>query len=85
MPSVLILSVPGCETHNLRHFENLNAAVGTADWDQAIQYTVELISDATRLNDMRSRLRNIRYPGGANVVIESVLADLSKQEHQQDD
>lgn len=85
LPSVLILSVPGCETHNLHHFESLNVAVGTADWDQAIQHTVELISDETRLNDMRSRLSNIHYPGGAKVVIETVLADLSKQEHQQDD
>lgn len=80
LPMVLMLSVPGCETHNLKCFEDLGVAVGTDNWDEAIHLTAELIRDDARLAEMRERLRTTPYPGGARVVIDTVLADLAQQE-----
>ena len=85
LPMVLMLSVPGCETRNLEHFESLNVAVGTEDWDEAIRLTIELIQDDDRLAEMKERLRNIEYPGGAKVIIDTVLSDLEQQEQPKND
>lgn len=85
LPMVLMLSVPGCETRNLEHFESLNVAVGTEDWDEAIRLALELVSDDDRLADMRARLQDIQYPGGAKVIIDTVLADLEQQEQPRND
>lgn len=80
LPMVLMLSVPGCETHNLRHFEELGVAVGTDDWEKALSLAVELINDDERLTEMRGRLLSIGYPGGAKVIVDTVLADIARQE-----
>ena len=80
LPMVLMLSVPGCETRNLEHFEGLNVAIGTDDWDEAIRSTLDLVQDDVRLAEMKERLRNIEYPGGAKVIIDTVLADLERRE-----
>lgn len=80
LPMVLMLSVPGCETHNMKHFEDLGVAVGTDNWDEAIRLADQLIRDDTRLVEMRKRLKQVPYPGGAKVVIDTVLADLENRE-----
>lgn len=80
VPMVLMLAVPGCETRNLELFRQLDIAVGTDDWDEAIRLAAELIRDDRRLADIRDRIRNFGYPGGAKVVIDTVLSDLSQQE-----
>lgn len=85
LPMVLMLSVPGCETHNMKHFEDLGVAVGTDNWDEAIRWADQLIRDDTRLAEMRERLKRVPYPGGAAVVIDTVLADLAKQESADND
>lgn len=85
LPMVLMLSVPGCETHNLEHFKRHNVAVGTEDWNDALRLTAELICDDERLMSMRNRLQSIQYPGGAKVIIDTVIRDLAKQEQAQDD
>lgn len=79
LPMILMLSVPGCETHNLNHFESKGAAVSTDDWGEALRMTAALIRDDKRLKEMRERLEAIEYPGGANVVVETVLADLNER------
>lgn len=80
LPMVLMLSVPGCETHNLQFFKNLDVAVGTDDWNEAVRLTLELINDDARLAEMRNRLREIGYPGGAAVIIDTVLRDIASGE-----
>lgn len=78
LPSILMLSVPGCETRNKEFFANNRAAVCTEDWDEAISLTGTLIRDSARLEEMRQLLRTISYPGGATCIVKTVLADLAK-------
>ena len=85
LPMVLILAVPGCETRNMEHFVALDVAVGTDDWNEAVFLSAQLINDDYRLAEMRRRLQSIGYPGGAKVVIDTVLQDLESQEQQKDD
>lgn len=77
LPSILMLSVPGCETRNIEFFANYRATVCTEDWDEAISLTGSLIRDTDRLLEMRERLREIPYPGGATCIVDTVLNDLS--------
>lgn len=84
LPMVLMLSVPGCETRNLDFFKNLGVAVGTNDWNEAIDLTVDLISDDARLAEMRQRLLDVGYPGGAKVIADWVLADIAGEEKTHD-
>lgn len=84
LPMVLMLSVPGCETRNLEFFESLGVAVGTEDWKEAIRLTADLIRDDARLAEMRARMLAAGYPGGAKVVVETVLADLANAEANHD-
>lgn len=79
LPMVLILSVPGCESHNMTFFENHGAAVGTEDWSYAIQVTSELVTDQQRLEDMKKQLRSIGFAGGASVVADTVIRDYIKE------
>ncbi len=78
LPSILMLSVPGCETKNKEFFANSRAAVCTEDWDEAISLTGTLIRDTDRLVEMRQRLRSIPYPGGATRIVNTVLTDLAE-------
>lgn len=77
LPMVLMLSVPGCETHNLEYFVSQGVAVGTDNWDEAIQLTLELIGNTERLDDMRERLKKLGYPGGATIIADTLLKDFS--------
>ena len=79
LPMILMLSIPGCETHNMEHFTALNIAMGTDDWDDAIQMTTELIQDDERLSEMRKQMVSVGFPGGTEVVVETVLSDLAQQ------
>ena len=85
LPMVLMLSVPGCETHNMKHFEDQGVAIGTDNWDEAIRMTAQLVRDDARVAEMRERLKNIAYPGGATVILDTVAADLAEQESQKND
>lgn len=85
LPMVLMLSVPGCETHNLDYFVGHGVAVGTDNWDEAIRLTLELIGDTERLDGMRRRLEHLGYPGGATVVADTVLKDFSFSREQCND
>lgn len=80
LPMVLMLSVPGCETHNLNHFVSLGVAVGATKWEDAIEHTVTLIKDEERLLEMRKALSKLRYPGGARVIVETITKDISTTE-----
>ena len=53
VPMVLMLSVPGCETRNLDFFVSHQAALGTDDWDEAIELTGILLRNPDRLASMR--------------------------------
>lgn len=75
LPMVLMLSVPGCETRNMEYFIERNAAIGTDDWDVAIQQTGILLRNPDRMAQMRENLQAIGYPGGAKVIADAVIAD----------
>lgn len=75
VPMVLMLSVPGCETRNLDFFVSHQAALGTDDWDEAIELTGILLRNPDRMADMRENLQNIGYPGGARVIADVVLSN----------
>ena len=78
LPMVLMLSVPGCESHNLDYFEQKGMAMGTDDWREAIRLTAELVLDDCRLAAMQNRMAELNYPGGASLIIDAVLSDLSE-------
>lgn len=80
LPMILLLTVPGCETHNLDFFEGLGVAEGTDDWTEAVRMTLELIEDDVRLADMRAHLLATDYPGGACVIADTVLGDIATRE-----
>ena len=73
LPMVLMLSVPGCESRNLTFFEENGIAVATEDWDEAILATVRLLRSPDALSDMRHRMKQIGYPGGAKVIVDTVI------------
>ena len=75
VPMVLMLSVPGCETRNLDFFVSHQAALGTDDWDEAIELTGILLRNPDRLASMRESLQNIGYPGGAKKIADVVMGN----------
>lgn len=77
LPMVLMLSVPGCETRNLDFFVSNHAAVGTDDWDEAIQLTGILLRNPDRMAQMKENLCHIGYAGGASVIADTVIQDIS--------
>ena len=76
VPMVLMLSVPGCETRNLDFFVYHQAALGTDDWDEAIELTGVLLRNPDRMASMRENLQNIGYPGGAKVIADTIISDI---------
>ena len=53
-------------------------AIGTDDWREAIRLTAELVLDDCRLAAMQNRMTELNYPGGASLIIDAVLSDLSE-------
>lgn len=84
LPMILLLTVPGCETRNLKFLSDLGIAEGTDDWREAVRITLDLIGDDDRLAQMREHLRNTPYPGGACVIADEVLADIAEKERRHD-
>ena len=80
LPLVLMLTVPGCESRNMAFFELCKIAVSTTDWDEAIRATADLIQSPERLQMMRRNMSNIGYPGGAPLIVHTVLDDCSKNQ-----
>ena len=75
LPMILMLSVPGCESRNMAFFESHQIAIGTEDWEQAIAETGRLLRESDTLAEMKQRMKQIGYPGGANVIVRTVLTD----------
>lgn len=78
LPMVLMLSVPGCETHNLKYFIDSGGAVGTDRWPEAIRQCAELVRQPDKLAQMRRRLLTMGYPGGADVIARTVIEDYER-------
>lgn len=79
LPSVLMLSVPGCETRNLNFFLEHKAAVGTDQWDEAIRLTGFLLRNPEKAAEIKENLKAIGYPGGASFIVDTVMGDISRQ------
>lgn len=75
LPMVLMLSVPGCESRNQTFFSENEIAVATQDWDETFRETVRLLCEPDALSHMRRRMQQIGYPGGAKVVVDTVIND----------
>lgn len=78
LPTILMLSVPGCETRNLEFFCDRKAAVGTDQWDEAVQLTGLMLRNPDKMAEIKVNLKNIAYPGGASIIAETVMNDISK-------
>jgi len=78
LPMILMLSVPGCESRNLTFFEEHKIAVGTENWDQAIFETARLLRDPDELVTMRSHMRQLGYPGGAPLIVRTVMEECTQ-------
>ena len=77
LPTILMLSVPGCETRNLEFFTERKAALGTEQWDEAVRLTVFLLRNPDKMSEIKENLKNIVYPGGAAVIVKTVIAEVS--------
>lgn len=77
LPMILMLSVPGCESHNMSFFEKHKIAIGTEDWEQAIEETARVLREPEKLEEMRLRMSRMGYPGGTEVIVRTVLTDCS--------
>ncbi len=75
LPMLLMLSVPGCETHNLNYFVHHGVAVGTDSWAEAIEECVALLSAPDKLDAMRQKYRKIPYFCGAESIVTAVMED----------
>lgn len=76
LPMILMLSVPGCETHNFDFFISHQAAVGTDDWDVAIKLTENLLHSDNQITQMKENLLKIDYPGGASIIADVVSENI---------
>lgn len=79
LPMLLMLSVPGCETHNLNYFIQHGVAVGTDTWEEAIRLCGELLSEPDRLDHMRQNYRKVSYAGGAERVASAIMEDFENR------
>ena len=80
LPMVLVLTVPGVESRNMALFESQQIAVGTRNWEDAIEQTVSLLQAPAELDAMRERLCQLTYPGGAKMIVQTVMEDLQSIE-----
>lgn len=76
LPMILMLSVPGCESRNMDFFRSHQIAIATDDWEQAIAEVGRLLRQPDELKKMKLRMQEIGYPGGAEVIVHTVLDDV---------
>lgn len=76
MPMLLMLSVPGCETHNLNYFVHHGVALGTDSWSEVIAACERLMLHPDELDKMRQKYRKLSYAGGAELIVTSVMEDI---------
>ena len=80
LPMVLMLTVPGCESRNMAFFEEQKIAISCDNWNDAIDHTAQLLRDPDTLANMKQRMRDTIYPGGATAIVQTVMDDFSKRE-----
>lgn len=74
VPMVLMLAVPGCESHNLRFLEGRKVAVACENWGQTIEATTDLLAHPEKLSAMRQQMPEGAYGHGAECVVTYVCA-----------
>lgn len=73
VPMVLWLAVPGCESRNMEFLVNQQMAVGSADWNDVVHLTGELLRQPEQLAVMRRRLQDHPMPVAAEKLVDCIL------------
>jgi processive 1,2-diacylglycerol beta-glucosyltransferase len=73
VPSVLVLAVPGCETHNWNFMKSHGLAKGAETWEEALLITLCLLKEPEAVKHMRERLENFPVKNAAEVIAEAVM------------
>ncbi len=72
VPSVLVLVVPGCESRNLAFITGKDLALGTEDWESAVEQALVLLDDPAKITEMRRRLQEYDGGHGAEKIVDLV-------------
>ncbi len=80
VPSVLVLVVPGCESHNLEFVTGKGLALGAQSWETATEQAVSLLTDGERLDAIRRKLNAYNGGHGAEKIVDFVLNALNENE-----
>lgn len=72
LPMVLMLAVPGCESRNLNFLAKEKLAIGTQDWEEAMDMTAYLLDHPQYLEEMRHHMKEHAYGDGAARIVEYI-------------
>ncbi len=80
VPSVLVLVVPGCETHNLTFATGKGLALGADDWETATEQALSLLTEEETMDTMRQKLGAYNAGHGAENIVDSILESINRNE-----
>ncbi len=69
VPSVLVLVVPGCESRNMAFITAKGLAIGTEDWETAVERALTLLNDSAEISEMRRKLQKYNAGHGAENIV----------------
>ncbi len=72
VPSVLVLVVPGCESRNMAFITGKGLALGTEDWESAVERALVLLDDPEGMIEMRRRLQEYNAGHGAEMIVDFI-------------
>ncbi len=79
-PSVLVLVVPGCESHNLAFVADKGLALGAEGWESAIVQALLLLDEEEKMDAIRRKLDAYGGGRGAENIVDFVLKALNENE-----
>ncbi len=80
VPSVLVLVVPGCETHNLSFATRKGLALGADDWETATVQALSLLTGEEKMDSIRRKLAAHNAGHGARNIVGFVRKSLNGNE-----
>lgn len=77
LPMVFVNAVAGCETHNLRFFEELGAAATADTPEELAELTLSLLSNAEQLNKMSASFQKMVSKSPAETICDYFMEKTS--------
>lgn len=74
-PIVLPKATPGQEKENARFFQQQGAALWNEKLEQLVVETKQLLSDDSKLNEMKQALANLYFPRSTEAITTDILQD----------